>query len=99
MSQEHTPREIDWAKIIDTVLTAPGDLSGVYDRLYNYSFLNKSLLLMQGVHEPVATKQRWQEIGRMVLEGAQPKEIIRPVFNKGLRFVPVKCIYSLGYRR
>src|SRR5579883_703053 len=65
MPQEQIPREIDWAKIIDTALTAPGDLSGVYDRLYNYSFLNKSLLLMQGVHEPVATKQRWQEIGSL----------------------------------
>jgi len=60
MSHEKSPdqRAIDWAKIIDTALTAPGNVGTTYSRFYEYSFLNQMYLLMQGVQEPVATYKR-----------------------------------------
>jgi N-terminal domain of anti-restriction factor ArdC len=72
-------RAIDWAKIIETALTAPGNVGNTYNRFYDYSFLNQIYLRMQGVHEPAATWARWQRLGRHVLRGAKAKEIIRPV--------------------
>lgn len=99
--------EIDWQRLLHEALTAPGNMGNTYDRFYNYSFLNKVLLMMQGVREPVATRQRWTAIGRVVLENAAAKEIIRPVFAKPkagepeansrlIGFTPVKCIYTLS---
>ena len=65
MSRENitAQRTIDWAKIIETALTAPGNVGNTYNRFYEYSFLNQMYLLMQGVHEPVATWARWKAIG------------------------------------
>lgn len=75
----HEARTLDWAKIVETALTAPGHVGNTYNRFYEYSFLNQMYLRMQGVHEPVATWPRWKALGRHVLKGAKAKEIIRPV--------------------
>jgi hypothetical protein len=72
-------RTLDWAEIIESALTAPGNVGNTYNRFYEYSFLNQIYLRMQGVTEPVATYKRWQAIGRQVVRGAKAKEIIRPV--------------------
>ncbi len=76
------PREIEWAKIIETALTAPGNVSNVYNRFYSYSFLNQMYLRMQGVMEPVATMKRWNALGRTVLGGSKAKEVIVPIFAR-----------------
>ncbi len=109
MSHERPPekRAIDWAKIMEEALTAPGNLMGQYDRFHNYSFFNMLYLRMQGTAEPIATKKRWAAIGRTVLQGSRPKEIIAPVIvdkknDEGnvkptlVGFKPVKCIYTLS---
>jgi hypothetical protein len=80
--QGSQPREIDWAKIIETALTAPGNVGNVYNRFYSYSFLNQMYLRMQGVYEPVATMKRWNALGRTVLAGSKAKEIIVPIFAR-----------------
>lgn len=77
--QQEQPRELEWASLLETALTAPGHISEVYDRFYNYSFLNKILLMSQGVMEPVATYKRWQEMGRQVLKGSKAAAIVRPI--------------------
>lgn len=98
-------RELDWGQLIETALTAPGNLNGVYSRFYNYSFGNQILLLMQGVREPVATYDRWRSIGRQVLRGSKAKEIVRPITvtrkdEDGeveatfTRFKLVKCLFG-----
>ncbi len=100
-------RTIDWEKLLDEALTAPGDMQGMYDRFYNYSFLNQIYLRLQGVAEPIATYKRWQAIGRQVLKGSKAKEIIRPIFAKLneaegetepqiIGFKPVRCIFTLS---
>lgn len=101
------PREIDWAKVIETALSAPGNVSNVYNRFYSYSFLNQMYLLLQGVAEPVATYKRWQAIGRQVMKGARAKEIIKPIIvsqrnEEGepepvvVGFKPVRCIFTFS---
>ena len=84
MPYETSPeqRAIDWGKIIETALTAPGNVGNVYSRFYSYSFLNQMYLRMQGVAEPVATMKRWNASGRTVLSGSRAKEIIVPIFAK-----------------
>lgn len=100
-------RAINWGKIIETALDAPGDMQGMYDRFYSYSFLNQMYLRLQGVAEPVATYKRWQAIGRQVLKGSRAKEIICPIVVKPkeeegetearvIGFKLVRCIFTLS---
>ena len=74
---------IDWQQLLEEALTAPGNLSGVYDRFHPYSLTNMLLFRMQGVHEPVASFQRWKAVGRHVVRGARAKEVIVPVVING----------------
>lgn len=97
---------LDWQGLIETALTVEGAIGGVYNRFYEYSFLNQMLLRMQGVIEPVATYDRWKSIGRQVLKGSKAKEIVRPIFievedesgepQRITRFKPVRCIFGLS---
>ena len=81
MKPERSPerRDLDWQTLIETALTAPGNLGTCYSRFHQYSFLNNLLLLMQGVEGPVATYDRWRSIGRQVLKGSKAAEIVRPI--------------------
>jgi antirestriction protein ArdC len=98
--------EIDWQQLIDEALTLPGNTGQVYNRFYNYSFLNQLLLRMQGVAEPVATYKRWASLGRQVLRGSKAKAILRPITVKRedaegneeafTRFKMVNCLFGLS---
>ncbi len=109
MPYEKSPeqRAIDWGKIIETALTAPGNVGNTYNRFYNYSFLNQMYLRMQGVAEPVATLKRWNAIGHTILKGSRAYEIIKPIIIKQeneqgepepviVGFKPVRCIFTLS---
>lgn len=67
---------------MEEALTMPGHLSSIYNRFYTYSFNNQILLYMQGVTEPVATFNRWKEMGRNVKRGSKAKAILRPITIK-----------------
>lgn len=67
---------------MEEALTMPGHLSGIYNRFYRYSLNNQILLYMQGVTEPVATFNRWKEMGRSVKKGSKAKAILRPITIK-----------------
>jgi hypothetical protein len=71
--------DVDWRATLEEALNAPGALGNTYTRFYNYSFLNQIRLLMQGVAEPVATYNRWQELGRQVRRGSKAKVVLAPV--------------------
>lgn len=79
MTAEQTQTRIDWNKLLDEALTAPGNLTGVYDRFWDYSFGNMMLFMMQGIHEPVASFSRWKSLGRHVIRGSKAKEVIVPI--------------------
>ncbi len=71
--------KLDWPKLMEEALTAPGNLGNVYSRFHDYSLTNELLFFMQGIHEPVASFSRWKALGRQVLKGARAKEVIVPV--------------------
>lgn len=71
--------KVDWQRLLDEALTTPGNLSGVYDRFWDYSLTNMLLFRIQGIHEPVASFSRWKALGRHVLKGARAKEVIVPI--------------------
>src|SRR5580765_1291337 len=111
MNQEQrtnqTQQAIDWPTLIETALNTPGSVGNVYNRFYEYSFLNQMFLRMQGVNEPVATYKRWQTLGRQVLRGSKAHAIIRPIViekkneqgeteDKMLRFKPVNCLFTVS---
>lgn len=70
---------IDWRATLAEALNAPGGLGDTYTRFYSYSFLNQIRLMMQGVCEPVATYNRWRELGRQVRKGSKAKVVLAPV--------------------
>jgi len=69
----------NWQQLLDEALTAPGNLTGVYDRFHDYSLTNMLLFRMQGIHEPVASASRWKSLGRRVVNWQHRKEVIVPV--------------------
>ncbi len=71
--------KIDWPKLLDEALTAPGNMGNVYSRFHDYSITNMMLFMLQGIHEPVASYSRWKSLGRQVVKGAKAKEVIVPV--------------------
>jgi antirestriction protein ArdC len=74
---------IDWRATLTEALNAPGSLGTTYTRFYNYSFLNQIRLMMQGTREPVATYNRWIELGRQVRKGTKAKVVLAPVLVGG----------------
>lgn len=74
-----TTTAIDWRVTLTEALNAPGSLGNTYTRFYNYSFLNQVRLAMQGTNEPVATYNRWFELGRQVRKGSKAKTVLAPV--------------------
>jgi len=74
--------KLPWDKLLEEALTAPGNLTGVYDRFHDYSITNMLLSLMQGIREPVASFSRWKSLGRHVVQGARAKEVIVPLLVK-----------------
>lgn len=74
--------KVDWRKLLDEALTIEGSVGNIYNRFYEYSFLNRMLLRMQHVCEPVATYKHWHKLGRQVVRGAQARSILRPIFIK-----------------
>ena len=71
--------KLDWPKLLDEALTAPGDLGSTYSRFHDYSLANMMLFRMQRLFEPVAPYKRWASLGRHVVKGARAKEVIVPV--------------------
>jgi hypothetical protein len=74
--------KLDWPKLMEEALTAPGNLGNTYSCFHDYSLTNELLFLMQGLREPVASYSRWKSLGRQVRQGARAKEVIVPVLIK-----------------
>ncbi len=73
---------VNWPRLLDEALTAPGDLGSTYSRFHDYSMANMLLFRQQGLFEPVAPYKRWASLGRHVVKGAWAKEVIVPVIIK-----------------
>jgi hypothetical protein len=73
---------VDWPRLLDEALAAPGDLGSVYSRFHPYSIGNMLLFRMQGVHEPIASASTWKRVGREVTNWRERKDVIVPVYTK-----------------
>lgn len=74
-----TGNKLDWAELLETAITVPGDTLGVYNRFHSYSFMNRVYLYIQGATSPVASYQRWKDMGRQVRRGEKGMTIVRPI--------------------
>ena len=99
-----TIKKYSYSELIDQALNMKGSTSNTYNRFYNYSYMNRVLLYLQGVSEPVATYKKWQELGRQVNKGSKAKFICRPVIYKDKEteemeikgFNYINCLFSYG---
>jgi hypothetical protein len=98
-------REIDWAKVMETALTMPGDVGNIYNRFHTYSKHNQVHFWEQGIREPVAKMKLWNALGRMVIPGSKAYEVYVPIFAKKdkndpdaepvyLRSIPVRRVFT-----
>lgn len=84
MSADNKP---DWAALLKQALESPGKLSEAYRLFHNYSLGNQFLaaiqLSMRGMPlAPIASFNRWKELGRTVKKGEKAIAMVMPVTVK-----------------
>lgn len=77
----------DWVHLLKEALTVPGRLSEAYSVFHNYSLGNRMLaveqLSMRGLPvAPIASFNKWKELGRSVRKGAKAIALYMPVTAK-----------------
>ena len=82
-----TPAPATFAQLLEQAVNEPGILSSAYRQFYGYSLGNVLLALSQclarGIQPgPIATFQRWKELGRFVRRGEKAITLCRPVTVK-----------------
>jgi antirestriction protein ArdC len=85
--QMATPAPATFAQLLERAVNEPGILSSAYRQFYGYSLGNVLLALSQclarGIQPgPIATFQRWKELGRFVRRGEKAITLCRPVIVK-----------------
>ena len=79
--------EIQFRQLLDEAVRKPGTLMRAYSLFWNYSLGNQILALMQAnrrgiAHGPIASFNRWKELGRHVKRGEKAIELCMPVTCK-----------------
>jgi antirestriction protein ArdC len=77
----------DFAALLEQATTEPGTLSAAYAAFHTYSMGNMLLAAFQCADRgiplgPIATYQRWRELGRQVRKGEKAIELCQPVTCK-----------------
>src|SRR5262245_44215134 len=85
--QMATPAPATFAKLLEDAVNEPGILSNAYRQFHNYSLGNQllawALCIQRGIQPgPIATFQRWKELGRYVRRGEKALTLCRPVTVK-----------------
>jgi antirestriction protein ArdC len=81
------PAPATFAQLLEQAVNEPGILSNAYRQFHGYSIGNQLLALAQclarGIQPgPIATFQRWKELGRYVRRGEKAITLCRPVTVK-----------------
>jgi antirestriction protein ArdC len=76
-----------FAKLLESAVNEPGIVSSAYQQFHNYSIGNQLLAWVQCIERdippgPIATYQRWKELGRHVKRGEKAITLCRPVTVK-----------------
>jgi len=82
-----TPASATFAQLLEQAVNEPGILSSAYRQFHGYSIGNQLLALSQCLARriqpgPIATFQRWKELGRHVRKGEKAITLCRPVTMK-----------------
>jgi hypothetical protein len=77
----------DWNSLLDKALTQPGVMSKAYSIFYEYSLGNAFLAASQMIDRklpisPIASFNKWKELGRMVKKGEKAIALVMPVTVK-----------------
>jgi antirestriction protein ArdC len=79
--------EIQFRQLLEEAVTKPGTLMRAYSLFWNYSLGNQILALIQANRRgialgPIASFNRWKELGRHVKRGEKAIELCMPVTSK-----------------
>jgi antirestriction protein ArdC len=79
--------EIQFRQLLDEAVRKPGTLMRAYSLFWNYSLGNQILALIQSNRRgialgPIASFNRWKELGRHVKRGEKAIELCMPVTHK-----------------
>lgn len=79
--------EIQFRQLLEEAVTKPGTLMKAYSLFWNYSLGNQILALIQANRRgiqlgPIASFNRWKELGRYVKKGQKAIELCMPVTCK-----------------
>src|SRR5437867_11381823 len=79
--------EIQFRQLLEEAVTKPGTLMRAYSLFWNYSLGNQILALFQADRRgialgPIASFNRWKELGRHVKRGQKTIEVCMPVTVK-----------------
>jgi len=82
-----TPAPATFATLLEQAVNEPGILSSAYRAFHNYSLGNQLLAWAQCIERgiqpgPIATFERWKELGRYVRKGEKAITLCRPVTVK-----------------
>ena len=79
--------EIQFRQLLDEAISKPGTLMRAYSLFWNYSLGNQILALIQANRRgiplgPIASFNRWKDLGRYVKRGEKAIELCMPVTCK-----------------
>jgi antirestriction protein ArdC len=82
-----TPSPATFARLLENAVNEPGIISAAYGAFHNYSIGNQLLALFQCLERgiqpgPIASFQRWKELGRHVRRGEKAITLCRPITVK-----------------
>src|SRR5215813_6077371 len=87
--QKPTERQndIQFRQLLEEAVSKPGTLMKAYSLFWNYSLGNQILALIQANQRgiplgPIASFNRWKELGRYVKRGEKAIELCMPITTK-----------------
>src|SRR5438034_11688735 len=80
-------RSVNFTELLNEAVTKPGTLMKAYSLFWNYSLGNQILALIQADQRgiplgPIASFNRWKEVGRHVKRGEKAIELCMPITMK-----------------
>jgi len=85
--QENPSQQVHFKQLLQEAVSKPGVLMRAYSLFWNYSLGNQILALIQANQRgiplgPIASFNRWKELGRHVKKGEKAIELCMPVTCK-----------------
>src|SRR5437016_13024407 len=80
-------RSVNFQELLHEAVSKPGTLMKAYSLFWNYSLGNQVLALVQAEMReiplgPIASYNRWKELGRYVKQGSKAIELCMPITMK-----------------